>query len=114
MSFIFRRSLLSALGLWVGLAAIQLHGEDRPGAATNATAAPRFKIPRADVKGFLPPRADPAHVAIGERLFLETRFAQYFFVRSGGDANGSPKSGDPVVNSSATMGREPLPGPFAG
>ena len=30
---------------------------------------------------------DPAEVAIGERLFLETRFAQFFFSRANGDAN---------------------------
>lgn len=48
---------------------------------------------------------DTAEVAIGERLFLETRFAQFHF------ANGT--GGDPVVDQTATIG-ELLPGPFAG
>ena len=73
----------------------------------------RFKIPRAIVKGFIEPRADPAKVAIGERLFLETRFSQFFFAQSHGNANALLPSGDPVVASSATTNR-PLPGPFAG
>jgi hypothetical protein len=30
---------------------------------------------------------DPAEVAIGERLFLETRFAEFFARNSGGDVN---------------------------
>lgn len=73
----------------------------------------RFKIPRAVVKGFVEPRADPAKVAIGERLFLETRFSQFFFAQSHGNANVLLPSGDPVVASSVTTNR-PLPGPFAG
>jgi Di-haem cytochrome c peroxidase len=56
--------------------------------------------------------ADPAEVAIGERLFLETRFAQHFFVRSGGDVNAAVPS-DPVMDETVTTGA-PLPGPFAG
>jgi hypothetical protein len=32
--------------------------------------------------------ADPAEVAIGERLFLETRFSQFFAAQSAGNANG--------------------------
>ena len=57
--------------------------------------------------------ADPPEVAIGERLFLETRFAQFFAVRSGGDANAALIEGDPVMDTTATM-RRPLAGPFAG
>lgn len=49
--------------------------------------------------------ADPAEIAIGERLFMETRFAQYFATRGMG--------GDPTVEVTATID-EPLPGPFAG
>ena len=33
---------------------------------------------------------------IGERLFLETRFAQFFFTNSGGNANFTLTNGDPV------------------
>jgi hypothetical protein len=56
--------------------------------------------------------ADPAEVAIGERLFLETRFAQHFFALSGGDVNAAVPS-DPVVDETVTTA-PPLPGPFAG
>ena len=30
---------------------------------------------------------DPAEVMLGERLFLETRFAQFFFAHCGGNVN---------------------------
>ena len=49
--------------------------------------------------------ADPAEIALGERLFLETRFAQYFAAHGAG--------GDPVMDVTETTGA-PLPGPFAG
>src|SRR5262245_38489268 len=61
--------------------------------------------------------ADPAEVAIGERLFLETRFAQVFarFLHEtpGATVNDPLPAGDPVVDETETTG-EPLPGPFAG
>jgi cytochrome c peroxidase len=57
--------------------------------------------------------ADPAEITLGERLFLETRFAQYFARASRGDVNATLASGDPVVDVSATTG-VPLAGPFAG
>jgi cytochrome c peroxidase len=41
--------------------------------------------------------ADPAEVAIGERLFLETRFAQFFFANAGGKPNAVLAQGDPAV-----------------
>lgn len=82
-------------------------------AAENKTFQRRFKIPRAVVPGFLEPRQDPATVAIGERLFLETRFSQYFFAHSGGDANATPATGDSVVATTVTTNGT-LPGPFAG
>ncbi len=50
---------------------------------------------------------------IGERLFLETRFAQFFFTNSGGNANFQLTNGDPVMNTTASI-YGPLPGPFAG
>jgi len=82
--------------------------------AADAKEPPRrFKIPRAVVPGFPEPRQDPATVAIGERLFLETRFSQYFFARSAGDANAVLPAGDSVVETTVTTNR-PLPGPFAG
>jgi Di-haem cytochrome c peroxidase len=57
--------------------------------------------------------ADPAEVAIGERLFLETRFSQFFAAQSAGNANAAFSSGDPSVNQTVTTG-SPQPGPFAG
>lgn len=48
---------------------------------------------------------DPAEIAIGERLFLETRFAQFFAVHNSG--------GDTTMDVTETTG-SPLPGPFSG
>lgn len=53
-----------------------------------------------------------ADVNIGERLFLETRFSQYFFTNSQGDAN-AEIPGDPSVATLSTVSG-PVPGPFAG
>jgi len=49
--------------------------------------------------------SDPAEVTIGERLFLETRFAQAYYA--------NPDKADPALQESITT-TEPLPGPFAG
>ena len=57
--------------------------------------------------------ADPAEVAIGERLFLETRFAQFFMSNAGGDANATLAMGDPTLDLTMTM-TGALPGAFAG
>jgi len=58
-----------------------------------------------------------AQEAVGERLFMETRFAQSFkaFLDAGGNVN-DPNAGDPVVNTveTATPGAPIDPGPFAG
>jgi hypothetical protein len=53
--------------------------------------------------------------AVGERLFLETRFAQAFkvFLDSGGNVN-DPNVADPVVDTQETMGAPIDPGPFKG
>lgn len=58
---------------------------------------------------------EPSAVVIGERLFLETRFAEFFaeFLAGGGDMNRLPPAGDPVVDVTETTSA-PLPGPFAG
>ncbi|HZE99589.1 MAG TPA: hypothetical protein VE981_21465 [Planctomycetota bacterium] len=56
---------------------------------------------------------DPPEVAAGERLFLETRFAQFFFANAGGDPNGVLAAGDPVMDESVgVIGN--LRGPFKG
>jgi cytochrome c peroxidase len=64
--------------------------------------------------GGSPARAqeDPAEVTIGERLFLETRFAE-FFASHATDVNQPLAAGDPVVEQTTTTGAA-LPGPFAG
>jgi hypothetical protein len=54
----------------------------------------------------------PAEDSIGERLFLDTRFSQYFAAHMT-DVNQSLTAGDPVVAQVDTM-HGPLPGPFAG
>jgi cytochrome c peroxidase len=57
--------------------------------------------------------SDPPEIAIGERLFLETRFAHFFFVNSQGDVNKVLDNGDPILEFTETLD-EPLPGAFAG
>ncbi len=55
---------------------------------------------------------DPPEVAAGERLFLETRFAQFFAARAA-DVNRPLPTGDPILDDTPTTGA-PLPGPFGG
>jgi hypothetical protein len=57
--------------------------------------------------------ADPAEIRIGERLFLETRFAEYFYSNAGGDMNALLATGDPVMDQTVTLA-ESFAGPFAG
>ena len=58
---------------------------------------------------------DTPETLLGERLFLETRFAQYFAAHSNGEVNRPLAQGDPVVaqvrNPRAAV---PYPSPFAG
>ena len=58
---------------------------------------------------------DPPEVTAGERLFLETRFAQFFktYLDAGGTVNAPLPAGDPVVNLTMTTNGG-LQGPFAG
>lgn len=60
-----------------------------------------------------PVAGEPAEILLGNRLFDETRFAQFFAARAGGAVNAAPAEGDPAVAVSVTTG-DPLPGPFAG
>jgi hypothetical protein len=73
-------------------------------AACSSGVAPSFKI---ENEG-----GAPAEQNIGERLFVETRFAEYFAVNMMG-VNDPLAVGDPVVSQVQTM-NGPLPGPFAG
>src|SRR5215831_13499483 len=56
---------------------------------------------------------DVPEVIVGGRLFLETRFSQYFFAHAKGRINGDLPAGDPVLARSVGVA-EDLPGPFAG
>lgn len=56
---------------------------------------------------------DPPEVIVGERLFLETRFAQHFFSESSGDVNAALPRGEPVLERTVTLAGS-LRGPFAG
>jgi cytochrome c peroxidase len=56
---------------------------------------------------------DPPQVTIGERLFLETRFAQ-FQAANGVDANAVLAAGDPVVDQLPVSDGSARTGPFAG
>jgi hypothetical protein len=60
--------------------------------------------------------ARPAEVEAGERLFLETRFAQFFFAHSGEDVNRPLPAGDPVLATvvQTARGVPAVAGPFAG
>ena len=109
--------LLTAAGLMAaGLVTLSADGTS-PARASNARHAfhrhrhgPAPGAPAAPAED-----TDPVEVTIGERLFLETRFAQTFgaFVAAGGDVNGTLPQGDPVMDTTATT-TGPLPGPFAG
>lgn len=58
-----------------------------------------------------------AEVSVGERLFVETHFAQFFksYLDSGGQVNDTLPSGDPVMDLvETTRPGAGLPGPFAG
>ena len=84
---------------WWPLLALIMFGISACGGGTAAPAAPLFE--------------DPPEVAFGERLFLETRFAQFFATHSPASVNAPLVSGDPAVASLPTIGA-PLSGPFAG
>jgi cytochrome c peroxidase len=56
----------------------------------------------------------PAEQNIGERLFVDTRFAEYFAVNSPADVNAPLATGDPVVQQVQNAYTGPMPGPFAG
>ncbi len=56
---------------------------------------------------------DPPQVTIGERLFLETRFAQ-FQAANGTDVNAALAAGDPVVDHLPVSDGSTKVGPFAG
>jgi cytochrome c peroxidase len=54
----------------------------------------------------------PAEVQLGDRLFRETRFAQFFFANSNGDVNAKLRTGDPVMKREQRFSGKSLPDPF--
>jgi cytochrome c peroxidase len=58
--------------------------------------------------------AADAEVLVGDRLFFETRFAQFFFAHSSGDVNARLEQGDRLVDGVPVVNRSSLPGPFRG
>ena len=74
----------------------------------------RFRIPKVSAVESQFFKVDPPEVALGERLFLETRFAQFFFANSHGDPNALLARGDPILDLSQTIESQSFPGPFAG
>jgi cytochrome c peroxidase len=53
-------------------------------------------------------------VIVGDRLFFDTRFAQYFFAHSHGNVNAPLEQGDRLVDTVPAVDRAALPGPFRG
>jgi hypothetical protein len=64
--------------------------------------------PRAPAASF-----DPPEQTVGERIFLDTRFAQFFAAHCGGNVNLHLSMGDPTMDYSLTEGAA-LPGPYSG
>jgi cytochrome c peroxidase len=60
-----------------------------------------------------PAVGEPPEILLGNRFFDETRFAQFFWARTGGDVNALLAAGDAVMAVTETL-HGPLPGPFAG
>jgi cytochrome c peroxidase len=83
----------AALGLAIGALIVGCGSGQAPAASTESDAT-------------------PAADSIGEALFLDTRFSQYFAAHMT-DVNAPLTTGDPVVNTVQTIDG-PLPGPFAG
>ncbi len=57
---------------------------------------------------------EDAEVRLGDRLFFETRFSQFYFARADGEANAVLPKGDPLMEKVPVALGEDLPGPFAG
>jgi hypothetical protein len=73
------------------------------------------RLPPMDVSTFNPDAiqisADPPEVAIGERLFMDTRFSQFFAANYDGNVNHPLKQGDAVLDSVSVNGQQ-VTGPF--
>jgi hypothetical protein len=79
----------------------------------------RKRLPTSDVTTFRPNEingrnavADPPEVTIGERLFMDTRFAQFFAANYDGNVNHPLAEGDPALDTVQVKGKS-VRGPFA-
>ena len=88
---------------WMGIMSLSLAGVLAQ-AGCNSGQAPPFNV---ENEG-----GAPAEQNIGERIFVDTRFAEFFAVNMT-DVNTPLAVGDPVVAQTQTT-NGPLPGPFAG
>ncbi len=98
------------IGIWLLLGALTCSGlflMEACGGAANSTSSSGGDTSTQEAASYPAPE-----VALGERLFLETRFAQFFAAHMTG-INQPLSAGDPVV---AVVQTTPgtLPGPFAG
>lgn len=101
---------LGAVGLFASLGARDVATRStRLAAATHPISRPGRPTPRLRPRG---DDVDPPEVQIGERLFLETRFSQYFAAHMT-SVNAPLLQGDPTLDTLPTS-NGPLPGPFAG
>ena len=90
--------------LWLRVTVFCLAGVLILGGCSSGAAPP----PLTEVEGA------PADQNIGERLFVETRFAEYFAAHMT-DVNAPLAVGDPVVGTVQNVyAQQPMPGPFAG
>lgn len=60
-----------------------------------------------------PEERDPPEVAIGQRLFRDTRFAQFVSAKTNHDVNAPLSSGDPVMSYTATLNGK-IANPYSG
>src|SRR5689334_10289675 len=72
-------------------------------------------LPPSDVRTFragVKATADPPEVTIGERLFIDTRFSQYFAANYDGNVNHPLSKGDPTLDTIQVKDKT-VHGPFA-
>ncbi len=108
------RILLGALlAVSIGCAAGGLSGCNQTNGGTpNSPPGPGCVTPTECSAGEV---LNPPDQLLGERLFKDTRFGQFFAISSGGDVNGSLDVGEPVVATEITTDpSQPLPDPMAG
>src|SRR5271170_891248 len=108
-------TIIPLAGLLVFLASCGGNSDStRPAAHASSTPVPTASsTPTAVPTPSESADTDPPEVQVGERLFLDTRFAEFFFANSNGNVNAVLPAGDPVVDQEQTTGK-PLPGPFQG